>query len=526
MRKTCPIRSCLTLVLALGLGAVSQPALAGSMPTGAPSPGPAMTRTQMLNELNLQSAQVALDTAKAQRDRYERDYNNALDLFKKGIISNKELDDALTASTQALEQYQEAEIALEKTKLGFLASATHITVADAKKHYDRDGRRILSLTLTNASSLAQAGSALGVEGQSRDQVQALLNIENVIISVQDDSVCVGKPYEQIIPVLPYGKSTDLSFVLLKDVDETQVRIQYLDHESVETVYLEKESLQSAPTVTALQFSQEGQLGQSVDYDLNLEMLVTKETSFVLAVTNLPPEIQYSFVDVGSGARVSSVRFDEQVSKHDLRLGLSIPDKLEQHAVNKPLPFQVWVLDTRQAEQLATVRAQAPDWQMSRDQLAQLTGGRCDLVLIPQGVGQLDVLLDNFYAQAELGASVRMRTTVQNTGTLPLTNVRLDTVLPPGWKVDVSPQSISTLSPGSKQEVTITLDPGTGAVVGEYEAVVKASGQAGSASVASQDKTIRIRVVGRPNTLVTVAVAAIVLAMIGAVVVMGIKLSRR
>ncbi|GAF92430.1 unnamed protein product, partial [marine sediment metagenome] len=93
------------------------------------------TRTELLNELSLRMAQVVLENARETHDRYESVYKNALRLFDKSIISQKELDDALSDYTQAQQQLKLAEIQLEQTKLGFLANATHITIMEAKMYY-------------------------------------------------------------------------------------------------------------------------------------------------------------------------------------------------------------------------------------------------------------------------------------------------------------------------------------------------------------------------------------------------------
>lgn len=201
------------------------------------------TRTELLNELSLRTAQVELDHAQEAYDRYKREYENSQNLFKQSIISKKELDDALSDYTKAQQLLKQAQILLEKTKLSFLANATHITIMEAKKYYDSDGRRMLDIVLKNTSNLTQAESSLGSEGQSSAQIQALLNVENIIVSIVDNNSGIGKPYEQIIPVLPYNQTVKLTFALLTDAQQAGVRLQYLDQSVIEKIYLEKESLQ-------------------------------------------------------------------------------------------------------------------------------------------------------------------------------------------------------------------------------------------------------------------------------------------
>jgi multidrug resistance efflux pump len=110
----------------------------------------AKTRTELLNELSLRTAQVVLEHAEDANDRYGREYENAKRLFDQSIISKKELDEALSAFALAQQQLKQARIELEKTKLGFLRNATHITIMEAKKYYDSEGQRmLLDLVLKN-----------------------------------------------------------------------------------------------------------------------------------------------------------------------------------------------------------------------------------------------------------------------------------------------------------------------------------------------------------------------------------------
>ncbi|RPJ39832.1 MAG: hypothetical protein EHM35_01320, partial [Planctomycetaceae bacterium] len=343
------------VLMSLALAAGTQ----GNEPNSLPPTGEATkTRTQLLNELNLRTAQVDLEHAREAYERYEAEHKEAQVLFHKGIMSRKELDEAVSAYARAAQQLKQAEILLEKTRLSFLANATHITIVEAKKYYDNEGRRKLDLVLKNTSNLPQAESALSQHDpnlpsqptwQNPEQIRALLNVENIIVSVVKDTASISKPYEEIIPILPYGQQKKVVFELLTDVEQAGVKLQYLDQTVTNSIYLEKESLQETPTVVASQFSLEGELGQDVRYDLGLEMLVTSDRNFSLAVTNMPPQINCFFVDSSSGSRVTSVRFTQEVSKHNLSLRAAIPRKLDVAMIDKRVDFQVWVTTPAQID---------------------------------------------------------------------------------------------------------------------------------------------------------------------------------
>jgi hypothetical protein len=495
------------------------------------------TRTELLNELSLRSALVDLENAKEAHDRFESEYNDADRLFKQSIIPQKELDQAWSAYMQAQQQLKQAEIQLDRTKLSFLANATHITIMEAKKYYDAEGRRMLDLVLKNSSDLTQAESALDLveiesqsqlqsEWQSPEQIRALLDIENIIVSIISNAASIGKPYEEIIPILPYDKTKELTFVLLTDVQEAGVKLKYLDQDVIEYVYLEKESLQQIPTVVASQYSQEGQLGTDISYHLDLEMLVTTDMSFSLLVSNLPPQINFSFVDSGSGARITSVRFTELVSKHDLALRVSIPQKLDVQMIDKKIEFQAWVVTTKQAELLNRLKQEYAGRVTPTEQLDQIKAGRVDLVLIPKGAGRLEILINNLFEEIKPQQDVDIKADLHNDGTLTLFNIVPEISPPLGWTAEVLPKLIEELSPDDKQPIQIHLSPGPDVGVGEYEAQIEARGQSGSEVVEALEKRLKIRISAKTNITATLVLVLGLVVLITGIVFMGVKLSRR
>ncbi len=491
------------------------------------------TRTELLNELSLRAALVDLETAKEAHDRYESQHRAAQDFFKKSYISQKELDEALSAYTQAQQQLKQAEIQLEQTKLSFLANATHITIMEAKKYYDSEGKRMLGLVLKNTSNLALAESALGLTGsesqlqsewQSPEQIQALLDIENIIVSIVSNSSSIGKPYENIIPVLPYGKEEKLQFILLADVQEAGIKLKYLDQDTIESVFLEKESLQEKPTAVASQFSVEGQLGTDISFDLVLEMLVTSEWNFSLVVTNMPPQINSFFIEGGS--RIISVRFSEEVSKHNLTLRVSIPQKLDVGMIDKKIDFQVWIATTAQLEKIGKLKRQyAPDI-IPANELDSIEAARVDLTLTPKGTGRLEILINNLFVEIKPQQDVNIRADLHNDGTLTLFNIIPEISPPLGWEARVEPKNIEQLLPNEKQQINIHLKPGTDVGVGEYEAQIEARGQSGSEVIEAIEKRLKVRISAKTNIMATLLLVGGLVFLIVGIVVFGVKLSRR
>ena len=493
------------------------------------------TRTELLNELSLRKAQVALEYAREEYERYKREHENAQRLFNKSIMSKKELDDALSAYTQNHQLLKQAEIELDRTKLSFLENATHITIMEAKQYLDSQGKRMLDLVLKNTSDLALAESALGLnksqsesqlqsEWQNPEQIQALLDIENIIVSIVNNSSSIGKPYEQIIPVLPYGKEEKLKFLLLADVQEAGIKLKYLDQNILESIFLEKESLQEKPTVFASQFSVEGQLGTGISFDLVLEMLVTSERNFSLVITNMPPQINCYFGE--GGARITSIRFSQEVSKHNLVLGVSIPQKLDVGMIDKKIDFQVWIATSAQFEKINKLKRQYAADIIPANELDAIDAARVDLTLIPRGTGRLEILINNLFQEIKPQQEVRIRADLHNDGTLTLFNI-IPEILPPlDWEARVEPNNIGQLLPNEKQQIEIHLQPGTDVGVGEYEAQIEARGQSGSEVIEAIERRLKVKISARTNIMATLLLVGGLVILIVGIVVFGVKLSRR
>jgi len=496
-----------------------------------------MTRTGMLNELRLREALVTLESAKERYNRFKSKYENYLGLFEKSYISQMELDTALSDYTQAEQALKTAKITLERTKLGFLDTASHITIMEAKKYRDTEGKRMLDLVLKNTSNLALAESALGLtesesasesqlqsEWQNPEQIKALLDIENIIVSIVSSSSSIGKPYEIIIPVLSYGERVKLQFILLTDVEEAGVKLKYLDQNIIENIYLEKESLQEKPRVVASQFSVEGQLGAEIGFDLVLEMLVTSESNFSLVLTNMPPQINCYFVERGS--RITTVRFTQEVSEHNLILNASIPQKLDVGMIDKKIDFQAWIATSAQLEKINTLKRQYAAGIIPAKELAIIEAARMDLTLIPRGTGRLEILINNLLEEIKPHQEVRVRADLHNDGTLTLFNIIPEITPPLDWEARVEPNNIAQLQPNEKKQIEIRLQPGTDIGVGEYETEIEARGQSGSEVIEAIERRLTIRISAQTNIMATLLLVGGLVILILGIVIFGVMLSRR
>jgi uncharacterized membrane protein len=95
-----------------------------------------------------------------------------------------------------------------------------------------------------------------------------------------------------------------------------------------------------------------------------------------------------------------------------------------------------------------------------------------------------------------------------------------------WTSVVVPDLISSLLPGKEENVTVTITPPGDVSVGDYEATIKTEAFASNRKVDSEDKKIRIHVSSSANILGTAALVVLLVGLLLAVVIFGIRLSRR
>ena len=330
------------------------------------------TKEQRLYQIQLRQAQWQVDAAKLEMETRLSDYDETRDLFQQNIRTLDELNSYQRAYQKAKLAYDQAEIALEETRLSFLRDATHLSIVETRKYRTADGYRQVEIVLENGSNLSQAMSLNPDKSQA--EVSALLEVRNINVSLESNSpkMIVGVPYEQLIASLALGQRQTLVFRLLKDEDEIVVVAKTLDGQREDFhIVLRKDSLQDTPTINSVQFSQEGDLNSRVRYDLILERLAEDEKTFRLAVLNLPREINYAFIEQTTNANLSQVKFSEETSQQQLELELQIPEKLSRRFIDQIIEFYVFVTDAdgyRQIEQF-----NRRDTPISKEELATLSG---------------------------------------------------------------------------------------------------------------------------------------------------------
>jgi hypothetical protein len=487
-------------------------AVTASISFSAPAQAQAQ-ESQSMKLLRLKSAQLALDQKKA-------DFERALKLKEEGLISEAEFSKTQTIYLQAQVDYQQALIS-------FMGSEARISVASAVKYQDRSGKKFVRVTLRYSSKELKELAKLNISAEDLFPLDFMKEIKDVYVSLLSEGKIISDPYEKTIASLPLESEREVTFQLLKDVENLDVSISYSGKTEVTSVFLQKGISANMVTVNSAQFSQEADLESTATYDLSLEKFSGEANIFKLEAVNLPQQITYEFSDPQTQARLSQIKFSEGVTSLKLSLKLYLPKNADDEVViDKPIEFHVLALASDQTAALRDLLNGRTDPRITPEDIEKLRAGAARLEIIPRGVPRVEVQALNLYHEIRVGESVEMNVTVRNTGTRTLNNVRVYCDLPLNWRVDIQPDLIPTLEQNKDEVVKIRFIPPPDVSVGDYEPKIRTDSIADNRSVESEDKIVRVHISSKTNVLgITVLILLLVGLLVG-IVVFGIKLTRR
>ncbi|MFP6590613.1 MAG: NEW3 domain-containing protein [Candidatus Latescibacterota bacterium] len=484
------------------------------------------TKEQRLYDIQLRQGRLNVDKRGLDMETKRSDFLAIQDLYEEKIETVERLNKARRELMAAEREYNEAQHELDRTRLEFLRDATHITIRQARKYRTLDGRRQVDITLMNASQLAQAMSLS--PDRTEAEIRPLLEVQNMKVSLEDfGGTIIAQPYEQVVPALALGDSVQLTFRLLEDWDDVVVAMTYVD-ESEEDHYiiLRRESTQDLPSINSVQFSQEADLNTRVNYDLILERLAEDEKTFRLALVNLPREITPAFVDPGTNASLTQVKFSEEVTRQQLELELQIPEKLSRRYVDQTIKFYVFITDTEGFARIGELNRSHSGGVIPLEEINTIPGNKERFELIPRGRAVLETIIANRYQEIRTGEEVLVRVDLLNTGTLEVERVHVVLTPPLNWTWSSNPDTIDRILPGEKEPVNITLVPPEDIGVSEYDVRIEAAGYEGPELIEAQEKDITIRVEERAAVIRNALIIGAVIALVIGVAVGSIKVSRR
>lgn len=422
--------------------------------------------------------------------------------------------DSLTVNLRYLDREYPYKIHLEE-------DTRHISILSAKK-FRIDNQMMVTIQLKNTSTT----EAMPVNA-TPEEIAAANEIRSIYVSLLDtvDSTNIVKPYEEKIAVLGYNETVELTFQLQKDVDSLKVSMKYPEIPEPDTrlIYLQKESALDVVNVSSLRFSQEGNLGSSVTYDLTLDRLAETENTFQLRVINLLNRLSFEFQDPDTKSRQSQVKFTQEQSKRNLSLIVYLPEELDASYLDNTLEFYVAVLDETEANELGGVNNRLD---LSTEKITSIQGGVERFELIPKGVPEIEVFVQNAFQTIKIGDQVNMIAKLKNIGTRDLVDIRMLVDANTDWKYTVSPEVISSLKRNEETEIQLTLNPPADITVGEYQAKLNAEVTVDNRKFQARDRSITVQVESKSQiSAITILVGALILLMIGMVIV-TVRISRR
>ncbi len=475
-----------------------------SLPLGA-------QESQSLKLLALKKAQLYVEQTRGEFDR-------SVALKEMGLVSEQEFVQKRTAHLQAQVSYQEALIS-------FMGSEARISVASAVKYQDAAGKKYVRVALRYSSRELKELAKLNIDAEDLFPLDFLREIKDVSVSLRSEGKIISDPYEKAIPSLSLEQEDEVTFKLLKDVENLDVNVFYAGKDEVTSVYLQKGLSANIVTVNSAQFSQEADLESEASFDLSLEKFSGEANIFRLRVVNLPQQITHEFLDPQTQARLSQIKFTEGITSMQLLLKLYLPQNADEKVViDEPIDFHCLALDDEQSKQLDRLLADDP--YVGPEEIDGLKAGSVKLELIPRGVGKIEVLALSLYHEIKVGETVPMEVRVKNTGTRRLDNIRVYTDLPLNWQAEIQPDLIASLEQSKEEIVRIEFFPSEDVSIGDFEPKIKTECIADNRRVESEDKIVRVHISAKTNVLgITLLVVFLVGILVG-IVVFGIKLTRR
>jgi len=467
--------------------------------------------SQTMKLLTLKKAQLSLEEMKG-------DFDRALKLKEEGLISEEDFARKRTAYLQGSVNYQEALIS-------FMGSEARISVASAVKFQDKAGKKFVRVSLRYSSKELKELAKLNIDAQDLFPLDFLNEIKDVYVSLRSEDKIISDPYEKSIPSLALEEQKEVTFQLLKDVEDLDVNVFYSGKNETTSVYLQKGVSANIVTINSAQFSQEADLESQATFDLSLEKFSGEANIFRLQIINLPRQITYEFVDPQTQARLSQIKFTEGITSMQLSLRLYLPKNADELVVmDEPLKFSALALDNEQTAQLQEMLAE--DTFIDLNEIEDLNAGNVNLELIPRGVGRIEVQAVNLYHEIKVGESVDMEVRIVNSGTRFLNNIRVFSDLPLNWKAEIQPDLIASLEQNQEKVVNIKFIPPDDVSVGDYEPRIRTECSADNRRVESEDKIVRVHLSAKTNVLGITFLIVLLIGLLVGIVVFGIKLTRR
>lgn len=444
----------------------------------------------------VKNAEINVATVKLDFEAKER-------LYKEGLISGKEFEETKN-------RYLSARLNYVYALIRATSGSFYVSVERAVKYQKPDGTKWVKLTLLN--SLPDLGKTidefLGAEDMdSLSNYKELYNneIRNVFLSIEKDDILVGQPLEYKINSLNFGEKRDFEFQIMRDMDEVVVCLRY-DLQTVERrkVFLTPSNTESKIVLTPENFSVESNLGDKAVYRIALERYLIGANVVKLSIPDLSSQFQYDVYD--GPTRISDINFRENDFKKDLTLNVYLPAR-ESADVTMDKPIEFTLAAVEQTREGKTIE------------------GKTKLLLIPRGMGRLEIKADNLFQESSGANAVKIPIKPVNIGSRDVIDLQLTITGGTGWEKTHSPMTIVNLKPQGEGAFNVNLTPPANVHPGEYDFKVSIKGLSNGQPVYADEKTFRIKISPKTNWVVIVLGTLFSVALIGGAIYGAMKIMK-
>lgn len=411
--------------------------------------------------LDLQRAELNEAQAKASLDQIRR-------LREQGIESEFVLQ-------RAQAEYDRAVLETQRARLALANEMPSLRVLSAIKSRQPGGQTFVTLRLQEMERIYDAGL-----------------VRRYLVSIKDQQSIISQPYEQPLTLRDArAPVVTLRYRLLKDVDDVIVLVNSGTKREEIPILLEREMSANRLQMMSPNYSQEGALGDKVDYTVQIERFSSSARDVQLGVQGLPAGFAHEWIDAETKAKLSRISFADNQNSTRLLLRVFLPEAASPEWFGRLLAF----------------RAEAA----SSDGITPL--GALDLQLRAIGLPRLALSSDNLLLQIAPGTQRRVLLDITNVGAADARGIAFESELPIGFRGDFEPAVLPSVGRLEKKQVALTLTATSDAVAGEYNLRVKATSAARMANVESPELTFRIEVgTGRSAIWIAAIIAAVLAAM--------------
>ncbi len=437
-------------------------------------------------------------------------------LLKGDFVSPQEVNDAEKEFKSAEEALEKARIDQRRKRLEFLDDAVHLSILEARKVSQRDGRTRVEFTLKNDSDFAQV--VFLTRGAIHEaQARSLLRITDLIARVESGAIGVGDPYEMRVSPLSVGQTTTLTFFLQVDADTVTLVLDRGASTERRTLFLERTSEEGGLRLTAANFSLEGDLGGEVVFNLTLENLQESEKTVALRTFRLPEGYQARFEL--EGAEIRQLQMGFGVPTMALKLRVFIPESVEADTLEKQTPFVAVVGSPALVNALS--EANLDNTPPENAELA-----RQSLFVVPTGSAAVQLTVPSLFLELTQKEELDNKITVANPGSVPIENIQLFAQAPSWMGFKLAKTTVSSLRPREEMSIPYHLAAPEDAKAGEYEIKLQAEVRYRGKTIKSSERNLRVKI--NPQANVGSALGKILMGLVVLLVVVGftVKKSRR